>query len=246
MELRKIKIKSLKKTKEVSKVWDISVENNHNFFIGESETLTHNCDYMNPSSAQPALRNIMETFSDTARFILTCNYVDKIIPPLQSRCQVFHVIPPTKTEVAKRLVHILKEEEVEYDMKDVATIVNEGYPDIRKVIGSAQKQVIDGTLTIDSYSKLVQDYITKVLEVLKTNKSVKDSIKEIRQLIADAHVNDFQNLYRTIYDEVEDIAPNHVAEVILHVGEAQHTDAFAVDKEIHAMTMITKILLDIR
>ena len=82
-------------------------------------------DYMTPN-AQAALRNLMETFSKTTRFILTCNYVEKIIDPIQSRCQVFGITPPNKKEVAKRIVEILKDEKVSFEMSDLATLINSG------------------------------------------------------------------------------------------------------------------------
>ena len=104
-------------------------------------------DYMTPNG-QAALRNLMETFSKTTRFILTCNYVEKIIDPIQSRCQVFGITPPNKKEVAKRIVSILDELQVSYDNKDLVTIINAGYPDIRSVLNSCQRQVIDNKLTI--------------------------------------------------------------------------------------------------
>ena len=108
-------------------------------------------DYMTPNG-QAALRNLMETFSKTTRFILTCNYVEKIIDPIQSRCQVFGITPPNKKEVAKRIVSILNELEVSYDNKDLVTIINAGYPDIRRVLNGCQRQVIDGELKIDATS----------------------------------------------------------------------------------------------
>jgi len=145
MHLEKIQIKSIKKTNSINQVYDLSVENNHNFFIGESETLTHNCDYITPN-AQAALRNLMETFSATTRFILTCNYVEKIIDPIQSRCQTFAITPPTKKDVAIRVNEILKAEGVTYSPADLVTIVNAGYPDIRRILNSCQRQVVAGTL----------------------------------------------------------------------------------------------------
>ena len=102
-------------------------------------------DYMTPNG-QAALRNLMETFSKTTRFILTCNYVEKIIDPIQSRCQVFGITPPNKKEVAKRIVEILKDENVEFRMEDLVTLINSGYPDIRRVLNSAQRQVVNGKL----------------------------------------------------------------------------------------------------
>ena len=98
-------------------------------------------DYLTPN-AQAALRNLMETYSKTTRFILTCNYVEKIIDPIQSRCQTFAITPPNKTDVAQRLVTVLTDNEVEFDVKDIALIINSSYPDIRRAINSAQSHVV--------------------------------------------------------------------------------------------------------
>ena len=108
-------------------------------------------DYLTPN-AQAALRNLMETYSKTTRFILTCNYVEKIIDPIQSRCQTFGITPPGKKDVAERLVNVLNEKEVQYDVKDVAAIINSSYPDIRRAINSAQSHVVKNKLVLDKNS----------------------------------------------------------------------------------------------
>ena len=89
------------------------------------------CDYITPNAP---LRNLMETFSKHCRFILTCNFVERIIDPIQSRCQSFQVIPPNKNDVPKHLHNIFTEEDVTYNREDLGVLVNSGYPDIRRVI----------------------------------------------------------------------------------------------------------------
>ena len=202
-------------------------------------------DYMTPNG-QAALRNLMETFSKTTRFILTCNYVEKIIDPIQSRCQVFGITPPNKTEVAKRIVNILNELQVKYDTKDIATIINAGYPDIRRVLNSCQRQVIDGELKIDDTSVIQANYMTKLLEMLKSDRDKKTAFKDIRQLIADSKVKDFSALHKYLFDELDNYAKGHIASVILILAESQYQDAFAVDKELHIMSTIVKILNEIK
>ena len=202
-------------------------------------------DYMTPNG-QAALRNLMETFSKTTRFILTCNYVEKIIDPIQSRCQVFGITPPNKTEVAKRIVNILNELQVKYDTKDIATIINAGYPDIRRVLNSCQRQVIDGELKIDDTSVIQANYMTKLLEMLKSDRDKKTAFKDIRQLIADSKVKDFSALHKYLFDELDNYAKGHIASVILILAESQYQDAFAVDKELHIMSTIVKILDELK
>ena len=202
-------------------------------------------DYLTPN-AQAALRNLMETFSKTTRFILTCNYVEKIIDPIQSRCQTFGITPPSKKEVAMRLKDILDGEEVNYQMEDLAVLVNSGYPDIRRVLNAAQRQVIGGELKIDKTSTIQANYMDDVLGVLKSNDNLKDSFRNIRQIIADSKVKDFTPFYRYLYDNVDEYASGKVGNVILKIAEAQYQDASVVDKEINVMAMMLQNLMDIK
>ena len=202
-------------------------------------------DYLTPN-AQAALRNLMETYSKTTRFILTCNYVEKIIDPIQSRCQVFGITPPNKTEVAKRIVNILNELQVGYDTKDIATIINAGYPDIRRVLNSCQRQVIDGKLVIDDTSVIQANYMTKLLDMLKSDRDKKTAFKDIRQLINDSKVKDFSALHKYLFDELDNYAKGHIASVILILAESQYQDSFAVDKELHIMSTIVKLLNELK
>ena len=198
------------------------------------------CDYITPN-AQAALRNLMETFSKHCRFILTCNFVERIIDPIQSRCQSFQVIPPNKNDVAKHLHNILTQEGVGYEREDLGILVNSGYPDIRRVINGAQRQSIGGKLSIDKQSIVENDYKMKLLEILKTQDK-KNGFKNIRQLMADSKVTDFADLFRLLYDEVDSYGRGHVADCILIVGKYQLSDSQVVDKEINAMAMIIEIL----
>ena len=202
-------------------------------------------DYMTPNG-QAALRNLMETFSRTTRFILTCNYVEKIIDPIQSRCQTFAITPPSKKEVAKRIVDILTTLNIEYDNKDLVTIINSGYPDIRRVLNACQRQVIEGKLKIDAASLVQANYMTGVLDILASEKPKKDAFKEIRQLIADSKVRDFIAFYRFLFDEIDNYAKGHIASVILILAESQYQDSFAIDKELHVMSMIVKLLNELK
>ena len=202
-------------------------------------------DYMTPNG-QAALRNLMETFSKTTRFILTCNYVEKIIDPIQSRCQVFGITPPNKKEVAKRIVAILNEQSIEFEMNDLATLINNGYPDIRRVLNSAQMQVINGKLQIDKQSLVQANYMTKLLDILQKTNDKKTCFQDIRQLINDSKVKDFTSLYKFLFDEIDIYAKGHLASVILILAEAQYQDAFAVDKELHVMATMVKIINELK
>ena len=196
-------------------------------------------DYISGHS-QAALRNLMEIFSRHCRFILTCNYVERLIDPIQSRCQSFQIIPPSRSEVAQRMVKILEEEDVFYELDDLKILVNSGYPDIRRVINSAQRQSIDGKLIVDKQSIVENDYKLKVLELLKQDK--KSAFNGTRKVLADSKVTDYAELFRLLYDEVDGYGKGHVAECILVIAKYELSDAQVFDKEINAMAMIIEIL----
>jgi replication factor C small subunit len=183
----------------------------------------------------------METFSRHCRFILTCNYVERIIDPIQSRCQSFQIIPPDRKQIAQHLSNILDNENVKYELDNIVTIVNGGYPDIRRVINSSQRQVVNGELKIDESTIIQNDYKLQVLEVLKTQDK-KNSFKNIRQVLADSKITDFSDLFRLLFDTVDDWGRGHVAECILVLSRYQQSDAVVVDKEINIMAMFVEVI----
>jgi len=197
-------------------------------------------DFISPQ-AQAALRNLMETFSQHTRFILTCNYHEKIIDPVVSSCQVFELAPLSRKEVALHLSHILTNEGVTFDPKDIGLIVNQNYPDIRKCINNAQRNTRNKVLKIDERTAIAADYKLKILDLLK--KRGKDTFNEIRQIVADNKVRDFSDLYKLIYDSVEEITSgDKIVAVVLAVADSQYRDSFVVDKEITFMSCIGQIL----
>ena len=198
-------------------------------------------DYMTPN-AQAILRNLMETFSKHCRFILTCNYVEKIIDPIQSRCQTFQIVPPSKKEVAVQLDKILKSENVKYDVKDLVPIIDSSYPDIRKVINTCQLNSVKGVLKLSKNDLLDSDFKSKILDILKSSDDSRNKYMKIRQTVADSKVQDFTEMYSLLYDKVDEYASGKVSGVILVLAEGQHRDALAVDKEIPFMATILNIL----
>lgn len=213
-------------------------------FGGLKLIILDECDYMTPN-AQAALRNVIETFSKTTRFILTCNYVDKIIDPIQSRCQIFNIVPPSKKEVASHLVKILDGENVKYEKDNLVTIINQSYPDIRRVINTTQRCVIGGVLKLDETTLVEHNYLSSILDILKSSKSKKEKFDGIRQLLADNHVRDFNQMFRYLYDNVDSFANGFVSTIILIIAEAQYKDSFVVDHEINAMAMFIQIIMEI-
>jgi len=195
-------------------------------------------DYLNVNSAQPALRNLMETFSAHCRFILTCNYVEKIIEPIRSRCQAYKIIPPSKKEVAVHVKGILEKEDISFDLDDLALVVTAGYPDLRKIINDLQRQVIDGKLKIDKGGMLHNEFKPQFLEMIRT----RSDIRSIRKLIADSSFTDYTELFRLLYDEVETFTGDKIPEVIADISSGAYQDVLVVDKEINFIATVSKIL----
>ena len=198
-------------------------------------------DYMTPN-AQAILRNLMETFSRHCRFILTCNYIEKIIEPIQSRCQTFQIVPPTKKDVAIQMSKILKSESVEFDPKDLVPIIDSSYPDIRKIINTCQLNSLKGKLQVDVQNLLENDYKMKVLEVLKSTDDKRNKYMKIRQTVLDSKATDFSDLYTLLYDKVDEYAGENTANVILVLGDGVAKSAVAIDKEIIAAATLIQIL----
>ena len=198
-------------------------------------------DYMTPN-AQAILRNLMETFSRHCRFILTCNYIEKIIEPIQSRCQTFQITPPTKKDVAIQMSKILKSESVEFDPRDLVPIIDSSYPDIRKIINTCQLNSLKGKLQVDVQNLLENDYKLKVLEVLKSNDDKRNKYMKIRQTVLDSKATDFSDLYTLLYEKVDDYAGENTANVILVLGDGVAKSAVAIDKEIIAAATLIQIL----
>jgi replication factor C small subunit len=194
--------------------------------------------------AQASLRNIIETFSRTTRFIMTCNFVERIIDPLQSRCQVLKIVPPTKKDVAKHLNWILQQESIEHNINDLVPLVNQYYPDLRKCINTIQLSTQDNTLKLDQSVLVSSNYIDKVINALsegsKHNKI--DCYNDIRQIIADANVDDFDELFKSLYERASEYLQNKEGTAAILINEHQYKANFRIDKEINTMSLIQQIL----
>jgi len=188
--------------------------------------------------AQASLRNVIETFSRSTRFILTCNYVERIIDPLQSRCQVLKIIPPSMKDVARHVAGILDKENIEWAKETLGPIVKQYYPDIRKILGTAQLSTIDNKLVLDKSILVSNNYTEQVINELKTNKNW----KTIRQIITDSNINDYEELYKELYSRVSDYADGREGMVVIILEEYQYHSNFRIDKEINITACIAKII----
>jgi DNA polymerase III delta prime subunit len=191
--------------------------------------------------AQASLRNIIETYSLTTRFILTCNYIERIIDPLQSRCQVLKITPPSKKEVAKHVAVILDKEEINYELEDLVLIVNKHYPDVRKILNTCQVNNVEGTLKVDK-TVLTGGYKDGLLKELKSPS--KDSFKNIRQILADSNLDDFEEIYRFLYDSLDEYGNNDLAKamIIIDIENYMYHANFRIDKEINVCALVASIL----
>jgi len=188
--------------------------------------------------AQASLRNIIETFSRTTRFIMTCNFVERIIDPLQSRCQVLKIVPPSKKDVAKHLAWVLDQEKIRYEMQDLVPLINQYYPDLRKCINTIQLSTIDNDLKLDQSILVSSNYIDKVINEL----SNKANFKTVRQIIADANVDDFDELFKSLYTKASEYLPGKEGTASILINEHQYKANFRIDKEINIMSLIQQII----
>lgn len=191
-------------------------------------------------SFQSALRNLMETFSNTTRFILTANYIERITDPIISRTQHIELFPPSKKEVAIHLAGILKQEQIEFKVEDVKLLLDTFYPDIRKIIGEAQNHVKNKQLILIKSELIDSDVKQKIVEIL----SKRPNFNEIRQLLIDNKVRNYTDLYSFLYEKITEVTvnPEHIAQMTICISEGSYRDSFVVDKEITFMATIANIL----
>ena len=189
--------------------------------------------------AQASLRNVIETFSRTTRFIMTCNFIERIIDPLQSRCQVLKIVPPSKKEVAKHLKEILDTEQTKFEIEALVNIVNTHHPDIRKMLNTIQLSTKDNELVLDKSIIVSSNYIKQIIAELKNQKT---DYRKLRQIIADSGVKDFEELYRSLFDYAGEYAKGREGSVAMILNEHQYHSNFRIDKEINISSALAKII----
>jgi len=189
-------------------------------------------------AAQAALRNVIEEYSLTTRFILTCNYIERIIDPLQSRCEIHKLVPPSKGAIAKHLCkNILDKESITYDVKEIASLVNEYYPDVRSMIKNLQAGIKDSAFVV------VKKNINWCDELVKQLKSRDNKAwYNIRQIIADEQVTDFQTAYRYMFDNLSEFSYGNDAELSIILDDFIWRASVVPDKEINFSACIARIL----
>lgn len=201
-------------------------------------------DYLSKEGAQPALRNMIETYSRNTRFIFTCNYPEKIIDPLKDRLIHYHIEPPSKKEVAVLLSSILEKEEVEFEPSDLVSIVKKYYPSIRSCIKVMQENTDDGILKISEDKLYNETYYKDILDELQSPS--RDSWQKIRQIIIDADITDHTGIYKFLYKKIDSFAKAGYEDVIFAISEAQKWHSAVADKELNSAEMFLKIIKAIK
>ena len=203
-------------------------------------------DYLNPQSTQPALRNFMEEFSKNCGFILTCNFKNRIIEPLQSRCSVIDFTVPKDSKVKmaadffKRVCAILDTEQVEYEKKVVADVVQNFFPDFRRVLNELQRYSATGK--IDTGIFVSKDSNIDELITLLKNKKYED----MRKWVAQNNDIDTAVLYRKIYDSAsENVKPQGIPQLVVILADYQYKSAFVADHEINNVACFTELMLEV-
>ena len=197
--------------------------------------------------AQASLRNVIETFSRTTRFILTCNYKERIIDPLQSRCTVLKVVPPSKVDTAKHIAGIMEEEGISFQRDDLKDIVNQYHPDLRKCLNVIQLSTVTEEVKgeVDKYLKLDKSVLVSssyMINIVNELKKKQPSFKEIRQMIADSGSSDFEELFRYLFDNSSEYASGWEGMVAYYINEHLYQSQFRIDKEINLCSLIAKLI----
>lgn len=203
-------------------------------------------DYLNPQSTQPALRNFMEEFSNNCGFILTCNFKNRIIEPLHSRCSVieFKIASEDKASMAsqmfKRVKAILSDERVQYDQKALAELITRYFPDFRRVINELQRYSATGSID----SGILANYDSNVADLVSLLKEKK--FVDMRKWIASHNDVDTADLYRKLYDNASTyVKPESIPQLIVTLADYQYKAAFVADHEINNVACMTELMMEV-
>lgn len=202
--------------------------------------LIDEADYLNPVSVQPSLRNLMERYEESVRFILTCNYPAKIIAPLHSRLQTVTFTTVDKTDFMTKLAEILIAEEINFDPDLLQSYVDLNYPDLRKAINLLQQNSITGTLTpAKSEDGAVKDYLLDALNLIGQGQITKARIL----VCSEAREEEYPDIYRHFYQNINKLSSNVDIqnEILIILSRYLHRDAMVADREINLAAMIVEI-----
>jgi replication factor C small subunit len=202
--------------------------------------LIDEADYMNPQSVQPALRNLMEDYSHSVRFILTCNYPNRIIPPIHSRCQQLHIVKTDQVEFTARVATVLVEEKIEFDIDTLDSYVRATYPDLRKCLNLVQQNSTSGQLASPkSLDKSVSDWKLDCVELFKTGR-----IREARTLLCQQSTpEETEEIFRWMYNNLDLWAkdPEQMDQAIIIIRNGMAAVSLVADQEINLSATLSEL-----
>ena len=211
---------------------------------GQKVVILDEADYLNPQSTQPALRGFIEEFSNNCRFILTCNFKNRIIEPLHSRCTTieFNVskkqAAPLCGQFLKRCTNILKDEGIDYDEKVVAELIMKHMPDWRKVLNELQRYGSSGTIDTGILVSLSEVSLNDLMIHLKQK-----NFKGMRQWVSNNIDSEPAAIYRKIYDNMNDyIDPQSIPQLVLILADYQYKNSFVADHELNTVACLTEVM----
>lgn len=214
---------------------------------GYKVVILDEADYLNAQSFQPALRGFIEEFANNCRFILTCNFKNRIIEPLHSRCGVYEFNTNKKTlaelsmQFMKRLINILDNESVEYDKKVLAELIMRFAPDWRRVITECQRYSLSGRIDTGILSILSNNSVNDLIGYLKSK-----DFKKMRSWVSNNIDTDTSGIFRSIYDSMTDtIQPGSIPRAVLILADYQYKNAFVADHELNVVACLTELMAEV-
>ena len=212
---------------------------------GQKVVILDEADYLNPQSTQPALRGFIEEFSNNCRFILTCNFKNRIIDPLHSRCSIYEFNIGNKAEMAQafmaRLQFILDSERIIYDNAVIAELIMKYIPDWRRVINECQRYGMSGHIDTGILVTLSESSVAGLMEDLKTK-----NFKKMRKWVTDNIDVESAKLFRMVYDNMSNyVEPSSIPQLVLILADYSYKDSFVADHELNVVACMTEIMSSI-
>ena len=215
---------------------------------GNKVVILDEADYLNAQSTQPALRGFIEEFHKNCRFIFTCNYKNRLIAPLHSRCTVidFKIPPSERPRLASvfmaRLMMILDAEGVKWNSEVLQELVMRHFPDFRRTINELQRYAVSGSIDVGILSNIADESITELLTHIKTKR-----FTDMRKWVAQNVDNDQVRLFRNIYDKLyEVLEPQSIPNAVIIIADYSYKSAFVVDQEVNTVACLTELMMECR
>ena len=215
---------------------------------GKKVVILDEADYLNPQSTQPALRGFIEEFHKNCRFILTCNFKNRIIEPLHSRFSniEFKIANKDKPKLASKLferaTYILKEQNVDFEEKVLAELIKKHFPDFRKLINELQRYSVAGTIDAGILVNVSDENLKTLVSHLKGKE-----FGDMRKWVVNNIDNDPVKIFRKIYDSMyENLQPETIPHAVLIIADYQYKSAFVADQEINLVACLTELMSQVK